>query len=129
MYMTPAEVRMSPKSELPRSSRLEADIHKALTDQPDAIQALTELLRQLAGRGQWPYPVRALRTKEVLHMTGDGRSHFYDRLNEKSPSYQSSFPRPFYVDAGRSPRWWQHEVLGWLETQAAATSRKRGKVL
>ena len=66
----------------------------------------------------------AIRADEAMRMTGDKRSQFYARLNKKSPSYDPTFPRPFYI--GRSPRWWPNKVIGWLEIQSAAGKQVGG---
>lgn len=129
MRTTIANARISPESDVAPIQNLGATIHKALVDQPAALDNLAELLRQLighpalAGHVSGPYPARALRAKEVYATTGDGRSHFYARMNSKSPCYDPTFPRPFYV--GISPRWWQHEILAWLQAQATTPNGKR----
>jgi prophage regulatory protein len=128
MRTTNADNRKSPESGLAFSQYLETAIHKALGDKPATFDNLTELLRQLIGKSAKaehapsPNPVRALRTNQVRDMTGDGRSHFYARLNKRSSSYNASFPKPFYV--GKSPRWWEHEVCAWLDARDLE-SRKR----
>lgn len=73
---------------------------------------------------------RAIRAKEAMHLTGDKKSHFYARLNPKSPAYDATFPRPFRLDdSARSPSvFWVHEVLTWLQNRAM-TSRKSAVVL
>lgn len=67
-------------------------------------------------------PVKyAVRARDAMAMTGDKRSHWYDRQNAKSAAYDPSFPRSFKLsDSPRSPTvWWAHEILAWLEARAA----------
>lgn len=63
----------------------------------------------------------AVRARDGMAMTGDKRSHWYDRQNEKSAAYDPTFPRSFKLgDSPRSPTvWWVHEILAWLEARAA----------
>lgn len=63
----------------------------------------------------------AVRVREGMTMTGDKRSHWYDRQNEKSAAYDPTFPRSFKLgDFPRSPTvWWAHEIIAWLEARAA----------
>ena len=95
-----------------------------------AIQSLLDALRQVISNlpvEEWPGLSlhRAVRAKEVMQMTGDKRSHFYARLNAKSPSHDPTFPRPFRLGtSARAPTvWWAHEILAWLQTRAIS-SRK-----
>ena len=62
-----------------------------------------------------------VRARGGMAMTGDKRSHWYDRQNEKSAAYDPTFPRSFKLgDSPRSPTvWWVHEILAWLEARAA----------
>ena len=83
-----------------------SDIYKKL------VELLIEVAKQKASR-------KALRLPNVKEMTGDSRSQIYARLNPKCSAHDPAFPRPFYV--GQSPRWWQHEVIAWLEGQATAS--------
>lgn len=68
---------------------------------------------------------RVARAKRAMSITGDKRSHFYDRQNPKHPSHDATFPRSFKLgDSPRSPTvWWEHELHAWLE-QRAELSRK-----
>jgi len=94
----------------------------------EAITRLLHVLRQVSellpsnGMTQELDAHRALRAKEAWVITGDKRSHFYARLNVKSPSHDPTFPRPFYLN--RSPRFWQHELIQWLKAKAAATPKE-----
>ncbi|EPO9974536.1 TPA: helix-turn-helix transcriptional regulator [Pseudomonas aeruginosa] len=51
-------------------------------------------------------PLKILRIKDVQARIGLARSTIYDRLDIRSPRYDSSFPKP--VKIGRS-------AIGWLE--------------
>jgi len=89
-----------------------------------AVRLLLDAIRRAIGNGTFNgelaplIPHRAIRVKEVMHITGDKRSHFYARLNAKSPAHDPTFPRPFYV--GRSPRWWHHSIVEWLDAKASS---------
>lgn len=77
----------------------------------EAIELLSATLRRR----------RALRLPGVKDLTGDSRSQVYARMNPKCSAYDPSFPLPFYV--GKSPRWWEHDVIAWLERQASISTR------
>ena len=63
---------------------------------------------------------RAIRLPELISMIGLSKSAIYDRLNPRSPSYQSDMPRPFKLGkSDRSPSvWWHHEVVTYLKSHA-----------
>lgn len=84
----------------------------------ELLQKLTALLSEVAiqtGRK------RAIRLPGMKELTGDSRSQVYARMNRKCSAYDPSFPLPFYV--GKSPRWWEHDVIAWLERQASISTR------
>lgn len=54
-----------------------------------------------------PSPLKILRIKDVQARIGLARSTIYDRLDSRSPRYDSSFPKPLKI--GRS-------AIGWLES-------------
>lgn len=90
-----------------------------LTDQPNIAPSLSqhELIALVNGALR---PRRALRVADMPGLTGDSRSQLYARINPKYRAYDASFPKPFYV--GQSPRFWEHEVIAWLESRASANS-------
>jgi prophage regulatory protein len=91
----------------------------SVTNQSDSALSLNQReLVALLNNAQRPR--RALRVSDLPDLTGDSRSQIYARLNTKCSAFDPSFPRPFYV--GRSPRWWEHDVIAWLESHAAATT-------
>lgn len=60
-------------------------------------------------------PIKVLRIKDLIGKVGMARSTIYDRLNPKSPRYDSSFPKP--IKLGLSAiGWLEHEVDTWIET-------------
>ena len=113
------------------TQRLGAPFSRTGEDKTPAIQSLLDALRQVIGHFPFEDGLadlslhRAIRAKEVMQMTGDKRSHFYDRLNTKSSSHDPTFPRPFRLGCStRSPTvFWAHEIVAWLKTRAL-TSRK-----
>lgn len=115
----------------PPPQRLGVPFSKTGEDKTPAIQSLLDTLRQVISH--FPFEAgladlslhRAIRAKEAMQMTGDKRSHFYDRLNTKSSSHDPTFPRPFRLGcSARSPTvFWAHEIVSWLQARAL-TSRK-----
>jgi predicted DNA-binding transcriptional regulator AlpA len=65
---------------------------------------------------------RAIRRPRVLELVGIGRSHMYNLMDERSPAFDPTFPRPFRL--GTSPNspsvWWEHQVVDWLKSKAHA---------
>ncbi|WAC45398.1 AlpA family phage regulatory protein [Pseudomonas sp. SL4(2022)] len=69
--------------------------------------------------------VRVLRLKQVQERLGLGRSTIYDRLNKRSPRFDSTFPKPIRLSnspAGRGGRvgWLESAICRWIEECAAA---------
>ncbi|MBP1146757.1 MULTISPECIES: helix-turn-helix transcriptional regulator [Pseudomonas] len=60
--------------------------------------------------------VRILRLKQVLDRVGLSRSTIYDRLNEKSPRYDHSFPRPVSL-GGAAVGWLEADVSDWIQSK------------
>lgn len=124
MYANQNEGRESAQFEPISTRYLGSSVNNAPHDKLDAIQSLLHALRQVIGNsslnelGLPKANRKAIRLPDVKELTGDSRSQIYARLNPKSPAYSEIYPRPFYV--GRSPRWWQHEVIAWLEIHAAS---------
>jgi predicted DNA-binding transcriptional regulator AlpA len=65
----------------------------------------------------------ALRCKQVLALTNESRSQHYNRGNSKSAAYDPAYPHGFYLGGSTSRRWWQHEVVAWLQARAAAVPK------
>ena len=63
---------------------------------------------------------RALRLPSVLDLVGCRRSHWYALQNPSCASYDPLAPKPFKLGNSRlSPSvWWQHEVVGYLQSRA-----------
>lgn len=72
---------------------------------------------------------RAIRRQRVLDLTGIGKSHVYAMLDENSPAFDPTFPRPFHL--GSSPNspsvWWEGEIVEWLRSKAEAQNRNHAK--
>ncbi|MFW2150699.1 helix-turn-helix transcriptional regulator [Acinetobacter gyllenbergii] len=58
-----------------------------------------------------------LRLKEVIGFTGVSRSVIYEKLNEKSKSYDPYFPKPIKLSSN-AVGWFEHELIKWLELKA-----------
>lgn len=60
--------------------------------------------------------LRVLRISQVQDRIGLSRSTIYDRINPKSPRFDSSFPRP--IKLGRSAvGWFESSIVEWLATR------------
>lgn len=62
--------------------------------------------------------LRFAQLQKILQMS---RSAIYERLNEKSPRADISFPRPFRYAGSRSVYWLDSEVKAWLANQLSAS--------
>ncbi|WP_176330972.1 helix-turn-helix transcriptional regulator [Burkholderia vietnamiensis] len=84
------------------------------------------LLEQLCAMAVRSAP-RAIRRHRVLELTGIGKSHMYNLLDEKSPAFDPTFPRPFRLGTSTNAPavWWEHQVVAWLQCKAAAAERER----
>ncbi|MGF0239961.1 AlpA family phage regulatory protein [Rhodococcus sp. IEGM1300] len=60
--------------------------------------------------------VRILRLKHVLDRVGLSRSTIYDRLDEKSPRYDRSFPRPVSL-GGAAVGWLEADISDWIQSK------------
>lgn len=61
--------------------------------------------------------IKVLRIKDLINKLGMARSTIYDRVNPKSPRYDSTFPKP--VKLGLSAiGWLEHEVDAWVANMA-----------
>ena len=59
---------------------------------------------------------RLLRTKEAIARIGLSRSSFYERLNPRSPYFDSSFPSP--VQIGQSAMGYREdEIDAWIASR------------
>ena len=54
-----------------------------------------------------------LRIEQVMAQTGLGKSTIYDRLNENSPRYDSTFPKQVELGPG-AVGWYADEITGWV---------------
>lgn len=63
--------------------------------------------------------VRILRLKHVLDRVGLSRSTIYDRLDEKSPRYDRSFPRPVSL-GGAAVGWLEADISEWIYSKSNA---------
>jgi len=64
----------------------------------------------------YPRPT-ILRLIEVIGFTGVSRSVIYEKLNEKSKSYDPYFPKPIKLSSN-AVGWFKHELVDWLEFKA-----------
>lgn len=58
-------------------------------------------------------PIRILRIKTVIQMTGLSRSSIYEKINPHSSYYEPQFPRPISLGAS-AIGWVEHEVQAWI---------------
>ena len=61
------------------------------------------------------------RIKDLISVTGLSRSTIYDKLNPKSPRYDSSFPKKIKLGV-RAVGWFKEDIMNWLEAQKALVS-------
>lgn len=62
---------------------------------------------------------RVLRLKQVQERLGLGRSTIYDRMNLKSPRYDSTFPRPIKLGV-TAVGWLEADINSWIDARIAA---------
>ncbi|CAD7520783.1 MULTISPECIES: AlpA family phage regulatory protein [Aeromonas] len=63
-------------------------------------------------------PIKVLRIDDVTQKTGLARSTIYDRIDKKSPRYDSSFPKRIKLGLA-AVGWFEHEIDAWLYAQAS----------
>ncbi|MFC7433155.1 helix-turn-helix transcriptional regulator [Hydrogenophaga bisanensis] len=75
-------------------------------------------------------PLKILRLKQLIALTGLCRSSIYNRLNPRSASYDHTFPQPFNLSACPGKRgavgFLESEVQAWIEARVQ-TSRGRAQ--
>ncbi|MCS3791297.1 AlpA family phage regulatory protein [Aeromonas hydrophila] len=62
--------------------------------------------------------IKVLRIDDVTQKTGLARSTIYDRIDKKSPRYDSSFPKRIKLGLA-AVGWFEHEIDAWLYAQAS----------
>ncbi|WP_438404289.1 helix-turn-helix transcriptional regulator [Aeromonas hydrophila] len=62
--------------------------------------------------------IKVLRIDDVAQKTGLARSTIYDRIDKKSPRYDSSFPKRIKLGLA-AVGWFEHEIDAWLYAQAS----------
>lgn len=60
--------------------------------------------------------MKILRRKELVAIVGLSISACYEKMNARSPRYDSSFPRPIKLGK-KAVGWIEMEVLNWLRNQ------------
>lgn len=65
--------------------------------------------------------IKILRPKLIWQSLNISRSAFYDRLDPKSPRYDTEFPRPFRLGNGTAVGVMECDLIAWIELQ-----RKKG---
>lgn len=58
-------------------------------------------------------PSRILRIQELKNRIGLGRSTIYDRLDQNSPRYDATFPKPLKIGMS-AVGWLEDEVEAWI---------------
>lgn len=67
--------------------------------------------------------LRILRRRQVEERTGLSRSTIYDRIDPKSPRFDSSFPKPYHLGNGRAVGWRESDIEGWIGAQLQCQRR------
>lgn len=67
---------------------------------------------------------KSIRIESLISYIGLSRSAIYDRMDEKSPRYDASFPKKFHL-GGKAVAWYQSDVDAWL---ALCASNPNGHV-
>lgn len=62
--------------------------------------------------------IKVLRIDDVVQKTGLARSTIYDRIDKKSPRYDSSFPKRIKLGLA-AVGWFEHEIDAWLYAKAS----------
>lgn len=62
---------------------------------------------------------RVLRCRQVRDRLGVGNSTIYDWMNERSPRYDRTFPKPFKLGAS-AVGWLESDISRWIEAKVAA---------
>lgn len=61
---------------------------------------------------------RIIRLKQVLELTGLSRSTIYDRMDQKSPRYDATFPKQIKLsgcaNGSGAVGWLESEILVWI---------------
>lgn len=60
--------------------------------------------------------LKVLRIRQVTDRTGLSRSAIYDRLNPRSPRYDSTFPRPMKLGLS-AIGWLEDSINEWIESR------------
>lgn len=60
-----------------------------------------------------------LRLPQLQSRIGLSRTAVYERLDEKSPYYDPTFPKPIKLGDGKNPpiAWLESEVVEWINTR------------
>ncbi|MEG0007337.1 MAG: AlpA family transcriptional regulator [Aeromonas sp.] len=58
--------------------------------------------------------IKVLRIKVLMSKIGMARSTIYDRINPKSPRYDSTFPKPIKLGLS-AVGWLEHEIDAWVK--------------
>lgn len=62
---------------------------------------------------------RIVRLKQLTERLGLGRSTIYDRMDAKSPRYDSTFPKPIKLGTA-AIGWIDSEITTWIEQRMSA---------
>lgn len=84
-----------------------------------AIQP-TQLTQSTQPLTQTTHELRVLRIQQVAEKLSIGKSTIYDWLNEQSPRYDNTFPKPIKLSA-KSIGWLSSEIEAWLLNRVALT--------
>lgn len=62
--------------------------------------------------------VKILRLPAVIEKCGLSRSTIYEKLNNRSPRYDPTFPKPLRLGTA-AVGWLQHEIIQWMLSKKA----------
>lgn len=79
----------------------------------------------MAGEQRDQAVIRVLRLRQVTDRLGLSRSTIYDRMNPRSPRYDSSFPTPISLGCS-AVGWLESDICHWIDLRVAIASEGRG---
>lgn len=80
----------------------------------------TQLTQSTQPLTQATHELHVLRIQQVAEKLSIGKSTIYDWLNEQSPRYDHTFPKPIKLSA-KSIGWLSSEIDAWLFNRVALT--------
>lgn len=71
--------------------------------------------------------VNLIRLPELQGKIGLSRTAVYERMDERSPYFDPSFPKPIKLGNGKNPpiAWVESEVVAWIESRIELSRQKQ----